>query len=289
MKKVVNLLINKNFTYIKRGLFLVIGVIIFSWDVLPSRAEDKLSFSGITEPIKDVKLSMSIEGRISTIFFKQGDPIEKGQSILELDKKFEVLETERRKLIWESKAELEAAGARELLFKSQLKSAQDLFENAKGISKEKLEEKELEYKLSVAEIKRLNIEEERQRIEYDMALESLRKRTLDSPLDGVIIKLFFDEGESCEAEQPLVHVVDTSKSFFVCHIEEKFGRTLEKGQLVDLKIRAGTGFIKKKGTVVFLSPVVDSASGLQEVKAEFDNLDGAVRPGVSGLMLLKSP
>jgi RND family efflux transporter MFP subunit len=292
LKVIVKLMNNRSFTliFLKReallGLFT--GLSIFLWSV-SLYAGEKLSFSGITEPIKDVKLSMLIEGRISTIFFKEGDRIKKGQHILDLDKNLENLETMRRKLIWESKVELEAAKTRELLIKSQLESVQKLFENAKGISKEKLQEKELEYKLSVAERKRLEIEEERKRIEYEMALENLRKRTLKSPIDGVIIKLFLDEGESCEPEQPLVHIVDTNKSLFVCYIEEKIGRTLKKGQSVNLKIRAGNGYIDKRGMVIFTSPVVDSSSGLQEIKVEFDNDDGVVRPGISGLLLLNLP
>ncbi len=122
-----------------------------------------------------------------------------------------------------------------------------------------------------------------------MALENLRKRRLQSPIGGVIIKLFLDVGESNEPEQPLVHLVDTSRCLLVSNVEEPLGRTLRKGQSVELKIRTGSGSIPKKGIITFVSPVVDPASGLLEVKAEFENKNGAVRPGVEGFMLLKSP
>jgi len=59
------------------------------------------------------------------------------------------------------------------------------------------------------------------------------------------------------------------------------------GQMVDLKIRTGNEAIAKKGAIIFVCPVGDTASGLIEVKAEFDNEDGLVRPGVSGSLLLK--
>ena len=54
----------------------------------------------------------------------------------------------------------------------------------------------------------------------------------------------------------------------------------DKMNLVFVRIRIA-------GTVVFVSPVVDPASGLLEVKAEFDNKEGEVRPGIAGVMLLK--
>jgi RND family efflux transporter MFP subunit len=226
-----------------------------------SYGQEQLSVSGITEPINDVTLSASVAGMISAIFFKEGAHIKKGQSILELDNKLEELEVERRRLIWESKVEVDAASERVVTLKSLLNSTRELFESTGSVSKEELEE----------------------------ALENLHKRRLRSPIKGIIIKLFLDKGEYCEPGQPLVHVVDTSRCLFVGNVEEWIGRTLRKGQSVDLKIRTGSKSITKKGTIVFVSPVVDPASSLLEVKTEFENGDGAVRPGISGVMLLETP
>ncbi len=289
VKMIVSLIANMNSTTLcfTRGalLILIIGASNIPGSV-SAFAQERLSFSCITEPIKDVELSMSVEGRIAAIFFEEGARIKKGQVILKLDKRLEELEVERRKLIWEGKAELEAAEARVLTLQSHVESTRDLFESTGSVSREELEEKELEFKLALAERKRLAVEEDRQRIEYEMARENLRKRRLESPLKGIIIKLFLREGESVEDGEPLVHVVDAGKGRFVCNVEEKIGRTLKKGQSVDLKIRAGSGSIIKQGIVTFVSPVVDPASGLLEIKAEFDNKDGEVRPGVEGFMLL---
>ncbi len=265
------------------------GLLVLKGGVSPVFGQEKISISGITESIRDVNLSLSVTGTVSSIFYKEGSYVKKGRVILELDKRLEGLEVLRRKLIWESKAELESAEARVLTLKSLLESTRKLFESTRSVSREELEEKELEYKLAVSEQKRLEVEEEKQRIEYDMALENLRKRRLESPIGGVIIKLFLDVGESNEPEQPLVHLVDTSRCLLVSNVEEQLGRTLRKGQPVELKIRTGSGSIAKRGIIAFVSPVVDPASGLLEVKAEFENKNGAVRPGVEGFMLLKSP
>ena len=169
---------------------------------------------------------------------------------------------------------------------SLLKSTRALYNSTGSVSKEELDEKELDFKLAVAELKRLEIEEEREKVEYKMAVETLRKRTLFSPINGVVVELFLDIGEICEANQALVRVVDTSRCFFVCNIEERLGMKLTKGQSVHLEIQTGSKSLKKKGIIVFVSPVVDSASGLLEVKARFDNSGGEICPGVSGFMFL---
>ncbi|MFC1534948.1 efflux RND transporter periplasmic adaptor subunit, partial [Thermodesulfobacteriota bacterium] len=122
-----------------------------------------------------------------------------------------------------------------------------------------------------------------------LALENLEERSLSAPFQGIIIKLLLKEGEGCEPNQQLVRLVDTDMCLFICNVEERIGRTLKKGQPVDLKIRTGASSVNKKGAIVFTSPVVDPASGLLEVKAKFDNHDGKVRPGVSGFMILRRP
>mgnify|MGYP003344063656 CR=1 FL=1 len=46
----------------------------------------------------------------------------------------------------------------------------------------------------------------------------------------------------------------------------------------------GTG-TTLRGTLVYLSPVVDAASGLLRIKAEFENPEGRLRPGVSARLM----
>ncbi len=268
-------------------LFVIISML--GWRPSFTFGQQQVSISGITEPIKDRTLSANVAETISTIFFKEGDKIEEGQTILELDNRLEALEVERRRLLWESKAEVESATAQVATLKSLLESTRELFNKTHSVSKDELDKLELDYKVSVAEKKRLEVAEERERIEYEMALQNLHKRSLRSPIQGTIIKLFLQEGETCEENQPLIRVVDTSRGRFVCNVEEWIGRTLKKDQSVKLKIRTGSKSIAKKGKIIFVSPVVDPASGLLEVKAEFNNPDGSVRPGVAGVMLLKAP
>ena len=253
-----------------------------------SYGKEPLPISGITEPIGDVTLSSTVVGTISTIFIKEGMPVKKGEVILDLDKKVDDLEVERRKLIWENKSELKAAAARVATLKSMLDSTRELFNSTGSVNREELEKLQLEYEIAVSEKERFESAEERERIEYEMARETAYKRSVRSPIQGTVIKLFLDEGESCQENQPLVHVVDTSRGLFVSNVEEWIGRTLKKGQTVDLRIKTGNESITKRGTVIFVSPVVDPASGLLEVKTEFDNSDGSVRPGISGSLLLRS-
>ena len=259
---------------------------LLAWARISSAEQGLISVPGITEPIYDVTLGAPVAGTVATIYFKEGARVTKGATILEFDKRLEELEVERRKVVWQSKAEVNSARARVATLKSQLKATKELFKSTGSISREDLEKQELEYALAVAEQLRLEDAEERERIEYEMALEQLRKRSLRAPVTAVITELFLDEGENYEPDEPLVHIVDTSQCLFVCNIEEALGRSLQAGQSVDLRIRAGEDAIVKKGRITFVSPVVDAASGLIKVKVVFENQDGRIYPGVAGGMIL---
>lgn len=271
------------------AFWIVLSIIFFLFVASPLSAQQTVSVSGITEPINDVTLSSEVVGNIDEIFFEEGDSVRKGQRILNLDKRIEELELQRRKIIWESKAELNSAQEQVKTLRKLLDANRELFEKTRSVSREELDKLDLEYKLAVAEAQRLENTEQRERLEYEMARENVNTLVIRSPINGTIIKIFLEEGETCQENQPLVHLVDAGKCRFVCNLEEAVGRNLKRGQSVELEIRAGDDAVSKTGKIVFVSPVVDSASGLMETKAEFDNADGSVRPGVSGLMKISIP
>lgn len=255
--------------------------------LLPATAQGRVeSISGLTEPVNDVILSLPITGTVAKIFYREGDHVKKGSPILALDSELETLEVERRKLLWENKAEVNAAVARVQILGSQLKSSKELYEATGSISRDELEKQQLEYELAVAEKVRLEDNEERERIEYRIAVEQLNKRSLVAPFSGILTELMVDVGETREENNPLAHLVDTSQGLFVCTVEEQIGRTLKNGSAVDLEIQSGAAVEKIKGRIIFVDPVVDPASGLQKVKVRFPIKAGNIRPGVAGTMLV---
>jgi len=253
---------------------------------LPALADETIRLSGLSEPLNDVILSFEVDGKISTIFFKEGEEVKKGDPIIVLNNLLEDLEVKRTKLIWESKIEVQSAAEREKMLKSLYASTLELFTTTGSVSKDEVEKLELEYRLAAAEHERLKIAEQREQIEYDITRAKRDKRILLSPINGVISDLFLDEGESCESRQPVVRIVNTSRCLLVCNVEASMGVNLKKGQDVDISIQVGSGKLNTKAKIIFISPVVDPASGLYQVKAEFNNKKRKIKPGVEGLMIL---
>ena len=283
------ILIDRNIFYkFHRMVVFATTIILLSAAILlpPVNAGETIMLSGLSEPVHDVMLSFEVDGKISQIFLREGEEVKKGQPIILLNNLLENLEVKRNWLIWESKVEVNSAAEREKMLKSLFDSTLELYTTTGSVSKDEVEKLELEYRLAAAEHERLKVAENREQIEYDITRAKRDKRILLSPIDGVISDLFLDEGESCESRQPVVRIVNTSQCLLVCNVEAALGVDLKKGQKVDISIQLGSGKINTKAIIIFISPIVDPASGLFQVKAAFKNTNRKIKPGVEGFMIL---
>ena len=238
----------------KTNLFGLMAALVVG--ASPARAEQVVA--GITEPVCDAVLSPAVPGLVSAWKFKEGDFVKENEVIIELDNKLEGLEVERRKLAMENrKLDLEAL---QMLFKK----------SSISVKKEELDKAETEYKIAV--------------VEHQMAVEQLRRRSIIAPCPGYVAAITRDVGEACEEYQPLARVVDTRQCYFVSNVEAKAAGSLKLEQTVTLEVETSSKPATIAGRIIFLSPVIDPASGLRRVKVLFDNADGKINPGVAGKM-----
>ena len=60
-------------------------MIVQTQKVLPETVAESIDMSGITEPLEKVEVSPQMSGKVSSIYFKEGDWIEAGQTIGQLE------------------------------------------------------------------------------------------------------------------------------------------------------------------------------------------------------------
>ena len=222
--------------------------------LLSARAAQPLTVDGITEPFTDVTLGFADAGIIRNQFFKEGDTVKKGDVILELDKNLEALEVERRKAMMEQD-------------KMIFETTSNLAQTTQSVSKENLVKAQADYEVAAAD--------------YAIAVQQLADRQLVAPFDGNIVEILLKPGAAVAPYQPLVRVVDTSRCYFVGHIDGKSAADLQLDEPVQVQVEGGQTVSAK---ICFISPVVDAASGLAKIKAIFDNAGGAIRAGISATM-----
>lgn len=242
---------------------------------------------GITEPLHDSLLSVAAAGTVRVVQVKEGDHVAAGAVILELDKSLEELEVERRRIVFESNVELEAADQRAALLRADFESSKRLLERSQSVSRDEVDKKELEFKLAVAERDRFAVAKERERVEFEMAKEQLARRSVTAPFPGVITDLRIDLGEACEPRQPVVRIVDLSRAYFVANVQPALIAGLVAGSDVKLQIETPDGTREMRGIIDYLAPVIDAGSGLRRVKVLFDNPENAIAPGALGHMVIE--
>ncbi len=116
------------------------------------------------------------------------------------------------------------------------------------------------------------------RLEVKRIETQLQRRTIRSPIDGVITEIHREPGEFLSITEPKVFTVvrlDRLRAKF--YIPAENAHRFSKGHRVKL-----TGHTDEKplaGEVEFVSPVTHAESGLVRVDVTFDNRDGRLRSG----------
>jgi RND family efflux transporter MFP subunit len=247
----------------------------------PLTALPEASVRGVTQCLRDLSLGFPVSGRIAALPVVEGSVVKAGDVLASFELVAEELEVERRRLVWQSDAELRAASARAATAATQANAARAIFSQNRGISREELENKELASSLAAAEVQRLRNAKLVERVDYLTAQEMVARRVLRAPSPGVVTRIIRHAGESVQINETAIRLCDLSKILFVVNVPIGALAGLEAGASVRVLVQAGAEPVAVEGRVIFVSPVVDAASGLAEVKVELEpNLAAGVRPGL---------
>ncbi|WP_321417079.1 efflux RND transporter periplasmic adaptor subunit [uncultured Desulfobacter sp.] len=264
--------------------FFPTSFIIFSF--IGICGAQQITISGFTEAVHDVVLGLPEAGRLAGIQVKEGDFVKKGQTLAFLDKRIEELEVKRRRTAANSRSELIFAQKKAKVLKTQYEAARDLSTQGNVISREEFEAKEIEYEQAVAEIQKIKTEKRLQKIELELAVAKLNQKILVTPFSGYVAEITKENGESIQAHENLVRVVNSLKGIFVGSAEAKIISSVKAGKEVTIKINGPTSEIVKNAKIIYVSPTIDTASSLTKIKAEFDNKDNQARLGAVAELII---
>ena len=260
----------------------VLSVLITSM----SSADAEILASGVTEAVAEAALSVTAPGRVEVITVKEGQYVEKGDLLMYLDRELEALEIKRRELMLSDSSKLEELKSRESILSMQVQQAKSLLASG-AVTRKQVEDESISWSGVVAERKALEFEKQREQVELDLARESYQRRHLYAPFAGIITKIMVRPGESIETNAPAMYLMDTSRIRFVGTFSALSGIEPTIGQRAVLRLGHSLDSVEREATITFVSPAVDSSSGLIELVAEIDNLTNPIRPGAIGQLVLQ--
>ena len=239
-----------------------------------------MEVTGLVEPVWRATLAPTVLGRVESIAVKEGDRVEAGTVLLVLERQFEQLDAARREIVAASKVELELAQAKLEVLQTEFEGTERLFSGSGSVSKEDYERARLEIQLARAEVAQLEQREKIEALELQLALEQVSRREISAPQAGTVVEVFPKAGEVCEPRQPLLVMVDARTVRVTLEVDALRTAGLAAGQPVPVQIETPGGILEVAGTIDFVSPVVDAASGFRRIRLTIDNAEGRILPGL---------
>lgn len=204
----------------------------------------------------EITLKTRSQGEIVSLPIAEGQKVKRGDVIAQLD--------DRQEKIDRTQAESEYLQAKDDWSKTE--------KLKKYVSAEEISQKRATYlkKKSVFDMKALDIE----------------KKRLASPIDGIVTRVYFEQGETVSAGDKFAEIVQMDELFLVANVPSSEVSAYKVGGEVKFKVDGRSATYDAK--VVFASPIIDASSDTVRVKFEAKNVrsgDGpdaefALKPGM---------
>lgn len=171
---------------------------------LPAYGGDAV-FDCVIDPSAQINLGSSAVGILEEVLVKRGDKVEEGQVVARLESGVEAANVELDMLRARSTAAIEVQEARLGLIRSRHGRAKQLAEKA-VVSRDKMEELEASLRVGEREMSQAKMEQRLNEVELKRSRAMLERRTLRSPVDGLVSERQMSPGEFVNQESTIVTI-----------------------------------------------------------------------------------
>ena len=269
---VVAVMVVLNFTKDK-----VKPIIVQTDKVKREKIVQTVNASGSLIPVTQVKISANVSAKIMNITVKEGDPVKKGELLVELDKEqYEAAYDKAFSYVQSNKASLKKV-------RSDLKRTQSLYQS------NLTSESELEAATAQAELAESQVHQSEAALKQ--AADDLNKTRIASPMNGIVTSLNKEIGEialgSVFQEDVILIVSDMSKMEVKIEVDETDVVNLSIGDTAKIQIDAIPNTTYKGVVAEIAHSATTKGAGTQEQVTNFEvsisvlGQDARFRPGMS--------
>ena len=237
-----------------------------------------VELEAFTEPYYQIAVPASETGVISELRVAEGDVVDQGQVVAQLDD--EVLQASLRV----AHAAKEATGAMQsaqeelIVLKKQLESYRKLHAQGHATQRE-LDRSETQSHQAASRLQSIREERDVRRLEYERVKVQIKQRMMRSPVSGVVVAIEKEVGEFVSVTDPVVmHVVQLETLKTVFSVPYVTARSITAGQRVSLNMDDQE--VLCQGVVEFVSPIVNAESGTALIKIRIPNEHRKIPSGV---------
>ena len=247
---------------------------------------EKITASGIINPISTINIGTQVSGTISEIFVDYNSPVQKNQILAQIDPAlFEASVAQKQAALDIAKAQVEVVKNDIIYYKKHLDRIKKLNTSRYSADKE-LESAQRDYDNAVAQ-KMLNEAQVKQaEAALNSALIDLNYTKIVSPVEGIVVSKVVEVGQTVAAsfQTPTVFNVaeDLTKMQIEASVVEADIAKVEEGQTAEFSVDSFPdetfyGIV----TQVRNNPVTTSNVVTYEVIIEIDNKNLKLKPGMT--------
>jgi len=165
------------------------------------------SYDCVFEARSTIELQSSEDGIIDAVLVERGQRVAKGEVVAQLDAEQEQLATERARVRAQSETGVEAARAQSEYRRKEAERLEDL-RKTDSIPERELATARVESRLADISVQTAATEHDIAKIEYEQAKSRLERRSIRSPVKGVIVDVTMFPGEYVHEQAKVMTIAE---------------------------------------------------------------------------------
>lgn len=260
----------------KRGY--IAGGALLAWASagLPHSIANELDC--VIEPKSTINLGSYEEGVLSELYVDRGSRVKKGQLLAELDIDIERHAAELARLQAESDVEMRSGRVQQDFRGMELDRVSEL-EARRVVPRRDYDQAVVEQQLAELALEGAETSQRLAQVEYELAKARLERRSIRSPVDGVVAEVIMARGEYVHKQTSLMTIAEIDPLYVeVFSPVTEFGK-IQEGMIAEVLPEEPVGG-SYRAEVVVVDRVFDPASRSFGIRLELPNPDYALPAGL---------
>ncbi len=230
------------------------------------------------EPSVTVEMSSAVEGVISEVLVEKNDEIKKGDVLARLDAGLETATAELRRVQSELTSDVQAQQLALEFSERALVRVKDLYEK-KAASFSELDKYKTEHAIAQQQLQQALDRKRQAELEHGRALADLQRRTLISPIDGIVVERLKEPGEHIDFE-PVLKLVQLDPLRVEVYAPASLYGKIKPGTKARVTPELGVDNRNYQAEVTLVDKVIDGPSNTFGIRLSIPNPDYRLPSGL---------
>lgn len=221
------------------------------------------------EPSVVVAISSAVEGVISEVLVDKNDQVKKGDVVARLDAGLETATAELRRVQAELTSDVQAQQLALDFSNRSLARVKDLYEK-KAASFSELDKLKTEHAIAQQQLQQALDRKRQAELEHKRSLADLQRRTLVSPIDGIVVERLKEPGEHIDFD-PVLKLAQLDPLRVDVFAPASLYGKVKTGMKASVVPELGIGDRSYSAEVILVDQVIDGPSNTFGIRLAFPN------------------